>query len=405
MSPRRVRWAAALLPLVAMGSGWTAEPAAGEAGTRVLDRTAMAALVEKALADCGAPGVRIAPASGDKLAAARAKVMTLPTHGELADMGFPVSEMEDGHQAIIIVAFVIDELGNTRFAHIDSEIASAMKAYTFEPRAIATIRNTRFTPALRDGQPVAVWWRTKINYVIAAEGRMGNILSDKKLAEIVQRARAGDLKSQMMTAYLDSVAPAEVGIPDPEQDHYLALSAVNGERSALLTVTRLLGNRFCTPPPEVESLLLQHAMAGKSDLELLHATRMLERGMVDDHPEVLAMLHGAANAKDPFVQMWAAGILATSPVAAVRDAPAALESAQSLKVDNDPDAGETLAAALAANGRYAEAAKAEAAAIAVAGKMHWNDGLMQRRLAKYAAGEPWIGYLCDCDRLVPGGPP
>jgi hypothetical protein len=406
MTRRRAPWLAALLPLLATGAAWAAEAPppsaqAAEAMTLAEARVAIAALFEKAIEDCARTSGGM-PVEG-QVTVRKGEDVTFPHVSKRADVNYPSIEEAMGSQAILVIAALIDSLGNPRYAHVAREVSSAVMGSPFGRMAVAGIRRTTFMPGTRNGEPVANWWHGKLKFIVAQEGRMGNILSESKLNEFVQKARAGDGKSQAVIAYLDSIAHEEVGIPDRDRNHFLAVSAANGERNALLTVTRMLGAPGCRPPADVDALLRKYAMSGRSDLELLHATRMLDRGTVDGHPEVSPMLHGAANSNDPFVQLWAAGILATAPIDSVRDAPAALESALTLKVEGDPDAGETLAAALAANGRHDDAVKAEVAAIAAATKLHWNVALMQKRLARYQAGEPWVGWLCDCDRLVPDG--
>jgi hypothetical protein len=399
MSQRRVRWAAALLPLVAIGSAWAVDEAAPDRAAVVKARATIASLIEKSLVDCAPPtGLH-----GPELFKARlqqAGVDKFPVLQGRPEPEEPMKLMREGNQAILVVGFLTDALGNNRFVHVEREVASTGSDTPFDAFTIRSIRRMHYTPAMVAKEPVALWQRLKVTY-IAGGNRMGSILSDEKLTEFVLKARDGDATAQVTVSYLDSIAHNEVGIAEQEGRHFLAASASNGERNALDQVTRLLGQPSCHLPAEVEAFLYQQAMRGKSNLELIHATRMIVRGHVEAHPEVLPMLRGAANSDSPFVQMWAAGILASSPIEALRDPPAALEAAQSLKLDDDPDAAEALAAALAANGRFAEAVTAEKVAIARAFRWHWNDSMLRKRLASYMAGQPWVGWLCDCDRLVP----
>jgi hypothetical protein len=316
---------------------------------------------------------------------------------------YPMGEIMQGHQAILIVSFMVDSLGNPRFVHVDRQIAADMKYNGFVPRVLEMFRTAKYSPGTKGGKPVAAWRRVKIKFIVNSEGRMGNILSDEKLNKYVKQAREGDMTSQIVVSYADSVAHEEVGIPEGERRHFLAVAAVAGERSALLRVAQLLGYPSCKAPALAEEYIRRQAMSGKSDLELVQATRLLARNDTEAYHDIGLMLHGAANSNDEFVQLWAAGILATTPVDVLRDPAAALATAQALKAGKDPDAGELLAAALAANGQYADAVREETAAIAAANKLHWKDDLMQPRLAKYSAGQPWIGNLCDCNSVVPGG--
>jgi hypothetical protein len=407
MTRRRAPWLAVFLPLLAMGVAWAADtatplPAATAPGASFEEgvaklRVELAGSFEKAMVDCTRG--RGVPTEGRIVDSPSGMLDSWPHIAKKANVSYPSMEEGDGHQAILQVVGLIDALGNPRFLHVAREVTSKKGSSRFGEMAVNGLRRTEFTTGMRGGEPVAAWWHLKLKFIFEQQGRMGNILSEDKLNDYVAKARKGDGDSQAIVAYLDSIAHEEVGIPASDQYHFLATAAAGGERNALLAVTRLLG--ACRPPADVESVLLRFAMRGRSDLELLHATRMLARGTVEGHPEVGPMLHGAANSSDAFVQIWAAGILATSPIESVRDPMAALESAKTLKLEGDPDAGETLAAAWAATGNFVEAVKAESAAIIVAEKLHWKDGFMQQRLAKYKAGQPWIGWLCDCDQLVP----
>ena len=115
------------------------------------------------------------------------------------------------------------------------------------------------------------------------------------------------------------------------------------------------------------------------------------------------LLEQVASDTDPFLQLWAAGLLATAPLDTLRDPAFALEVANKLDTiadyAQDPDYAELLAAALAANGQYAKAVISEREAIHRAARLHWNTTPLMPRLAKYEAGQQWRGYLCDCDAL------
>ncbi len=120
--------------------------------------------------------------------------------------------------------------------------------------------------------------------------------------------------------------------------------------------------------------------------------------------ETSILLHGAANARDPFVQMWAAGILATAPVPEVRDPEAALATALTLtEAATDPDYAEVVAAAQAASGHFDESIRAQEIALALAKNRRWNVTQIQLRLETYRSRRPWTGYLCDCTDLSPEG--
>jgi hypothetical protein len=364
-------------------------------------RTELMMQIEKTLTDCDRPHPAVtSPGAAPKDSGSEDK----PAHLLKSVSGdyYPYAEIGAGHQAILMMSYLVDALGNPRFAHVERMVASDMKASGFPTTATRMVREATFAPAIRGGTAVASWKRMKIRFVAEEQGRMGNILSEKKLHEFVASARKGDATAQHVVAYLDSIAPDEVGIPAAEERHYVAHAAAWGERTAQEQIARMLGSSTCTLPTSVQEYLKFLAWRGHSDLELIHAGRLLEGADPTAYHDAGPLLHGAANSRDPFMQLWAAGLLATTPIAEVRDPDFALQVAQGLKTVGDPDYSELLAAAQAATGHFEEAVKAEEKAISQAKSMQWHLDLFQQRLAKYKAREPWVGYLCDCTKLVPG---
>jgi hypothetical protein len=317
------------------------------------------------------------------------------------DEYYPYAEKVQGHQALLQLEFLIDALGNPRFVHV-TRVLAPVNSEDFSAATVRLVREARMVPASAGGQPLTSWKQIRVKYLFGAHDRMGNILSDEKLDEYVAKARRGDLNAQMVVYYLDSVATAEVGIPPAEYFHYLAQSALAGERSAELTVAEALSPSACTKPASVQKLLHDQAWHGYSAAELLLAAELLESNDPAATHDISVLLHGAANSKDPFVQLWATGILATAPKAELRDPAFALASAQVLKETSDPDVLEALAAAEAASGQFDAALKTEDQALDRAARLHWNDAQLRARRAAYQAGQAWVGYLCDCTQLVPG---
>jgi len=314
---------------------------------------------------------------------------------------YPYSERDAGHQAIMQVTVLIDALGNPRFAHIANFLGAGPRE-VFSGAAVEFVHDGRWRPSSRGGQPAAAWANFKMKYIINGYGRMGNILSDEKLTEYVTKARHGDLDAVVVVSFLDSLASSEVGIPTDEALHYLARSALAGERGAELRVAQALSPVSCNKPPEVQKLLHDQAWRGFSAAEMLLAGELLEAADPAKNHDISVLLHGAANSKDPFVQLWATGILATAPDAEIRDPAFALTNAQTLTDTSDPDVLEALAAAQAANGQFDAAMKTEDEALERAAKLHWNDVQLRARRASYQANQAWVGYLCDCTQLVPG---
>jgi hypothetical protein len=117
------------------------------------------------------------------------------------------------------------------------------------------------------------------------------------------------------------------------------------------------------------------------------------------------LLHTVADGADPFYRLWVAGVLATEP--GLRDPATALKVALALNdkrdagYEYDPDYLELLAAAQAANGKFAAAVQAELTAIGWARHTGWNVKLMESRLMSYRRQRPWFGHLCDCQQIAP----
>jgi len=314
---------------------------------------------------------------------------------------YPEEELRKRQQAIVELETLVDATGNARFAQV-------LRAFPVNPQsdfaqaAIAVLRDSRFTAALQDGQPVPSWKILKVNFVLTREGSLRNILDDEKLQAYIIAARKGDLKSKAVLFYLYDVAYPEVPIPRVEADHYLAEVALAGSRTAELQVAQRLSPTYCIKPPHVQELLRKQAWAGFSAAELMLATELLEAGDPASYHDIGILLHGAANSKSPAVELWAIGLLATSPVAEIRDPSFALQLAQDFKDSRDPDELEALAAAQAANAQYADATETEERALEQAKRRAWNGVLLSRRLTAYQSNQPWIGYLCDCTQLVPG---
>jgi len=399
-------WTVALL-LGAVFTGMTPQAYAVDAAS--VDESAQHAarkarlveLIETAIAECTPGALRSLP-SDPSLRARNLGPEVPPKTIKLNNEEYPIGELSAGNQALLVISVLVDAMGNPRFVHVDRQITSSASATGFASRAISMFRSGTYLPGSQGGLPVAAWRRYAVTYAIPM-GQAGSIFDESKIHRHLKEARAGDVASQIMISYLESIAPAPIKLNDAERRHYLAVAAVSGERSALLRVAQLIGLRGCKAPQDAEAFIRLHALSGKSDLELFEATRLLQLPDAESNPDISPMLHGAAHANDSFVQLWAAGILATTPIGKLRDPAMALEVALSTDVKGDPDAGELLAAAMAANSRYPDAVREETAAIKAAKKLHWTDSLMQQRLAQYSAGKPWIGYLCDCDQLVPGG--
>lgn len=358
--------------------------------------------IEQVLA-CRPPGETTVPAGEATTANANATSADKPAR--IVDMA-EISAYWPGEphkEAVgLEAAVLVDDLGNPRFSHVTGVLFGGKAALTAYQAVKVGTRMSAFSARRVADRPVAAWKNFRVTlYESHAIGPTELKVSEKARAALVD-ARAGDEEMQKMIAYEEALIPGGLQLAPSEAVHFLAIAAASRMQFAVLRLAGKLTYADCVVPQSVEQFVREQAMQGNSEVELLLATRQLRRGDADATTPLKAFLAGAAHAEDDFARLWAAGILATSPVAQVRDPALALQTAQELEDKNDPDVLELLAAAQAANGNYAAAVATQDTAIDRAHHYHWNVAHMKARLARYQQGLPWQDYLCDCgDALVP----
>lgn len=314
---------------------------------------------------------------------------------------YPVGALFSGDQAIGQESFLVDALGNIRFAHVVRAVPANPRG-GFYTAADNMVRDFKMMPGTIDGQPVAMWWQTRLIFCSQPQGSKCDILSKPRIAKLLKDARRGDVSSMAMAQHLNAFAAREVPLTMQEQRSYLIHAMLAGFREAQVQLAQSLSAPACRQDPEVQEVFHNLIWRGNSGAALNEATRLLNVGDPSTYGDIGILLHGAANASDAFVQLWATGLLATIPVAQLRDPVFALQSALSLKnEDQDPDYTEMLAAAQAANEQFDDAVRSETLAVAQAKKRHWNDAQLRLRLATYQSQKAWTGYLCDCDGRPP----
>jgi len=339
-------------------------------------------LLASALEQCKGSAVATAgprSKSGDEVP----KFLQPPNPGDY----YPRSAGVQDGQGLLMVEVLIDRYGNPRFAHIVRQLVSTVPK-DFDDATLRLAREARFKPVSRDGQPVAVWNTYMVSYLLVYATHLEEFYSAGALMELVSRARAGDTQAETDVVHLYEIAPQDIAITATEYTHFLAVAALAGSGEAKLMVSQRLGNPGCSTAPEIQDYLHKVAWRGFSPAELLMATRMLETGDPTQYYDIAILLHGAANSSDPFVQTWATGLLATGPVAEIRDPAFALQTARSLSDLSDPDELEVIAASYAANGQFDEALKAEDQALARAKSLGWNTSPFRARLLSYRANQP-----------------
>jgi hypothetical protein len=312
---------------------------------------------------------------------------------------YPAGELVSGNQGLLFAEMLIGADGNARFVHVARLIPYSDKS-EFAQAVIDSVRRSRFEPAQMAGRAVAAWYMMK--FVFGNPDPKSGIFDDAAVKRLLKSAAAGDPASIAGVSYVDSGQKLAQLSHELRRD-YLVYAAMAGFGPPRIVLTEILGRADCSPTPSAADYLRAIAWHGDSTLELLEAMRLLQHNNAADRHDIAVLLHGAANANDPFVQGWAAGILATAPDAQIRDPAAALAAVHSMKDDGYPEFQELLAASAAAGGDFDTALAAEGVALNRAAKYHWDEILMRERLASYQAHLPWTGYLCDCSTLLPRG--
>jgi hypothetical protein len=314
----------------------------------------------------------------------------------------PPEYANSGKKATALGLVLIDSLGNARYPHVLGRITND-DVDRIERWVIQVLRKTEWFPARHAGQPISAWKPLRVTSptnIVSVHG--DKFLNEDWLSKLLASARAGDLKSREVAAYMNAMAPTEVGLTEVEQSEYLAAAVLAGSRSDGVLAAEDLGRFGCSLSPAVIKVVQRQAETGKAALGLMVAMELLEVADPSTYKAIGVLLHEAAKSEDPFAQVWATGLLATAPIAEIRDPAFALNRAMAFQEEGDPDFTEVLAAAQAAAGEFEDAVKTETRALNEAKALDWNDQQLRQRLNTYKGGKPWVGYLCDCTQLVPG---
>lgn len=321
---------------------------------------------------------------------------------------YPTEARMRGEQAVITISFLDDSLGNIRFLHVDQ--ALPMKP---DPQLIAAaiqvVRSYALTPASLNGEPISYWTGIPVKFILQdVGGPMGSLLKQDAWLAMLDKANAGDVQSIVDSGYVAEMVSGETGLSRNGELSLIVDSALHGADFARMQLYDLLS--VCSQEAVVEPWVSADAKAGSLQAEMTLAqitwAKALASGSEASQVEKITdLLRTVAEGTDPFYRLWAAGVLATEP--GLRDPATALKVAVALNENRDagheydPDYLELLAAAQAANGKFAAAVQAELTAIGWARHMGWNVKLMESRLMSYQAQRAWFGHLCDCQQIAP----
>lgn len=293
-------------------------------------------------------------------------------------------------EGIVIAAMTIGVDGRAR----DPQILLAEPDRAFGDAAVDAWLNSRFTPAMRGGQPIES--RLQLKQVFSRSGA-------QPLAELEvfrgarPRADGGDAAAAYLVGLSASDEPS-LGISPQRASALLISSARDGDPQSQYWIgSQLRANAACHPHADGR-VWLQHAAEGGSAPARLALAADLLQGSPDSAQQAQArtLLQQAASADDEYVRKHVAALLAASPVAGVRDPARAEELALKLAAgpwQSDPQVFEVLALAYSAKGDFRQAAARQELAIGRAERLGWVTRAMNERLASYRSGRPWSGEL------------
>lgn len=311
---------------------------------------------------------------------------------------FAHAAREAGRSGVGIVSYTVGTDGVAR----DPVLVATLPAPPFGQPAVDSVLHSRYSPATFDGAPVAAQAWHHVGFKLTAG--VASIWSRDILAGLKATAVRGDLPSLYLYGVIARLDPS-LGESPGNADAIILEAAQGGNADAQYWIAMTLAeSRRCGADRSLPWLRAA-ADGGHVVARVALGERLLE-GQPDaaSVAEAKALFAGVVGSTNAWALKHAIAHLASSPVAALRDAPVALRAAATLFVKDrnysqDPQTFDALAAARAANGDFKGAARAQLQAIEAAGKLEWNPSRMYERLATYRSNAMWFGDLL----AVPAG--
>lgn len=307
----------------------------------------------------------------------------------VAPAGFPTDAVDGYREGVVLLDLVVGIDGLPK----DVRVVHAMPR-TFARNVVRAVYQSRFVPAVRDGEPAES--RMRFKWIFTAVN--GSALWDAKL--FADLRRASDQGVPVAQYFVGSVAFLDdrVGI-DRKRARNLVMEAAKGGHAAAQTeIARwLLVGAGCSHTAKARIWLDAAARNGDPS-----AAAMLVDLAIEETPEALpvdsvrAWLRAAAESEDEYALKHAIPFLAGLGPTELADPPLALAAAERLDRHGlrlDPQALESRAAALAANGQFGPATKLQKSAVESARDLSWNTAAMEERLAAYRENRVWRGDL------------
>jgi TPR repeat protein len=312
-----------------------------------------------------------------------------------------------GHEGVVLIEFLLGVDGIAR----DPEILVAKPSRLYNLSAVDALMRSRFEPALCGTSPCQqrTYHRYYYNYHrlmgLRPQDRLLLENSSEAIAELwgagaIEKARERVQQREPDAEYLlgsISLADDRLGVTSLDSAGLILRAAQGGNTDAQYWIGRYIDDHeSCLGALKAVPWLEVAARHGHARSRALLARILLRK----PDPRAVARARELLQAIEPTAGStalrYAAGLLATSPIAELRDPKHALGLASRLYFDYanlDPQDLEVYAAALAANDQFLHAYRRQRRAVKQAQGLGWNTSLMEERRATYGARKPWTGDL------------
>ncbi len=308
---------------------------------------------------------------------------------------YPSEAMDKGLEDFVVVEFVVAADGRAR----DYRIITGLRPDIWRKTIAEAMRKWTWRPAINDKGPITAIATMMLRFQFEDRDEVLDYSkADKWVKSIHVKAEAGDPGAAYVYGLLLSNHP-QYRKPWSDALPWIQKAAVAGIPQAQFQLGySLVNGRGCEPDLDKGLRWLElAAQADSPEAQVTLARLMRAQSANADSKKPVLWLQRAAKSNDRSAEQELAAMLATDPDASVRDAAEALRLSAVL-IKNEPVnplVMEIYAAALAANGKFADAAMAQAKALQRAGTLGWNVEGMTTRQAAYAAGRAWTGRLID----------
>jgi TonB family protein len=307
---------------------------------------------------------------------------------------YPLAAKREGISGSVLVEATVAPDGRAR----NARVWYSLPADVFDEAARRVALSNAYTAPKVNGVVAACTIRFRVRFT-AGNGDGGNAEQKKVLAQVREKARAGDPHSQIAYGLLLELRP-DMNVENERTLDWFVKAAQGGVPSAQYLVGMYCLSAVVWNGEKNDSkglAWLQMAVdAGQAEAQTGLANYLL-RGKPDTSTfgRAQSLLEKAVGSGNRDAKYFLAGLLATGPDAAQRDPKRALELLLQVsgELDFDPTFFEIRAAANAQLGDFAEAKKNQMIALQRATKLGWDSTDQQARLGTYAASKPWAGNL------------